>query len=239
MKTISSFLQIIMITVFLLIAHHTTVLAVVVPAGNIVSAIIDSLENRAEELGIEIEASVRNTIDVEVGDVQSPKMEVIIPVGRKLEARVPVHVEFSDGSGDVVKRFRFMTQIKVFKTVVVACSEIGRGESLDSFNTEMKKADITGLDNYFVTMLPIEGMQAKRLIKPGVVLTNINISPIPVVNRGDHVTITVSIGNVRAVAEGVARQDGGIGETIKVYNDMTRTTIECVIIDDKNVRSVL
>ncbi|MBN1290297.1 MAG: flagellar basal body P-ring formation protein FlgA [Candidatus Latescibacteria bacterium] len=215
------------------------VYAAVVPAERIRDAIIDILMTRADASGIEIEVSVKNMVDIEVRNVDSPTMNVIIPEDSKIDSRVPVRIEFSDESGGIRKRFQVMAQIKIMKTVVVACSEINRGEPVNIDDVEMKKIDVTGMNTYFETPSLLEGMQTKRSVRPGMVLNDTNVCPIPVVNRGDPVTIKVFIGNIRAVAEGIARQDGGVGEMIKVYNEMTRTTLDCMIIDGKTVRTGL
>jgi len=213
--------------------------ASVIKAEKIRNAIIEHLGKLAEDSGIEIETTVSHAVDINLKEVSEPVMDVIVPDGRKLESRVPVRVEFSNGAGEVVKRFQFTAQVKVLETVAVAGSTKTRGEPIGTQDFEMKKIDVSGIEDYFIEPSLLEGTQAKRSIKAGMILTKGNVCPIPVIKRCDRVTIKVRLGSVNAAAEGTARQDGGKGETIKVYNGMMRTTLECVVIDKKTVQTGL
>ena len=212
-------------------------LASVISAEKVRSSIIGHLEKRAEKTGLEIEITVPNAVDINLKDTDEPVMRIIVPEGRKLEARVPVRLEFSNGAGKIVKRFQITAQVKVFKTVAVASCTKTRGDSILPVDFEMKRMDVSGLKDYLFEPSMLESIQAKRSIRAGTILTRGNVSAIPVIKRGDKVSIHVRIGNIRASAEGTARQDGGKGETIKVYNEMTRTTLECVVIDKRTVKT--
>jgi flagella basal body P-ring formation protein FlgA len=49
------------------------------------------------------------------------------------------------------------------------------------------------------------------------------------------VTLKASVGEVELTAPGVARQEGGRGEYIRVFNTQTRTSVICRIIDAQTV----
>ncbi len=96
--------------------------------------------------------------------------------------------------------------------------------------------NIAGYRDYFVSLSELEGMQAKRRLKAGTVLTGKYVEPIPVIRRGDRVLMKARIGNVEITAEGTARENGGLNERIRVYNETTRKTIICTVINSRTVQ---
>jgi len=210
--------------------------ASVISAEKVRSSIIEHLQKRAEEAGLEIETTVPKAVDINLKETDESVMRIIVSDDRKLEARVPVRLEFRNAAGEIVKRFQITAQVKVFKTVAVASCKKTRGDNILPGDFEMKRMDVSGLKDYLSEPSMLESIQAKRSIRAGTILTQGNVSAIPVIKR-DRVSIHVRIGNIKASAEGTARQAGGKGETIKVYNEMTRTTLECVVIDKRTVKT--
>ena len=78
-------------------------------------------------------------------------------------------------------------------------------------------------------------MQAKKSIKAGTVLTKSKVRPIPLIRRGDRVIVEVRDGDVFVMAKGIARENGGIGEYIKVYIEMTKAIISCKVLGSETV----
>lgn len=72
-------------------------------------------------------------------------------------------------------------------------------------------------------------------IKAGSIILSRNVQSAPLVHRGDKVTMKAQVGQLEIKAEGTARQDGGRGEYIRVYNTMTKTSKICKIIDSQTV----
>lgn len=62
--------------------------------------------------------------------------------------------------------------------------------------------------------------------------------PQVVVQSGRQVRIVAAIGNVRASASGEARQNGRVGEIIRVYNQVTRKMLRAKVIDEQTVEVV-
>ncbi|MCE5249627.1 flagellar basal body P-ring formation chaperone FlgA [bacterium] len=214
-----------------------TVHATVIPAEKVRVAVIEQVEKLAVESGLEILATVPQMGDIDVRDVENPVMTVSVPGGRKIDARVPVRVEFSDDRGHVVKRVQLTAKVQIFKMVAVVRSDMSRGQQIAPGDMELARVDVAGLDGYFEDTAPLEGMLTNRILRAGSVLTKQQVREVPVILRGDKVVIKAVAGNVIAYSEGVARQDGGIGEKIRVYHEMTKAQLDCVVLDNKTVQA--
>ena len=212
-----------------------SVQAAVVPAEKVETAIIEHIGKFAGETGLDIEATVPNVSNVDIKETDNPVMNVVVLADENFKTRIPVRVEFTDGAGTVLKRYQYLARIKIFKIVAVAGRDLDRGESVTVDCIEMERVDVSNLSGFFEDPLKLEGLQVNRILRKGSVLTDRNVSSVPVISRGERVLIEVRVGGVVATAEGTARQDGGKGDTIRVYNDMTRTTLECMVLDEKRV----
>ena len=209
--------------------------AVVIPAEDVRTAIIDSIEQLADDSGLDIEVNVLRIRDIDVKGFDDPVMSINVSSGEKVKSRIPVRVEFSDSTGKVCRRFQFTARIKIFKDVVVITSDKMRGEKITEKDIEISRVDVSELKDYFEDISMLEGVQAKRIIRAGTVPGRNHIKTVPVISRGDRVRIMAQVGAVTVAAEGTARQDGGKGEEIRIYNEMTRTTLKCRVLGAKTV----
>lgn len=209
--------------------------AVVVRAEIIRAAVVDTLNAQAERNGLNIEVSVPSISNVIVNDVGIPRLRVIIPSLKKVNSSLRAKVEFIDGEGETARQITVFARIKSFATVVVTTAELSRGDAIGQEDVALKKMNVNRYKDYFVSLSELAGKQAKRKIKAGTVLTGKNVEPVPVIKRGDRVVMKAFIGNVVITAEGTARENGGLNESIRVYNDTTRKTIICTVVDSRTV----
>lgn len=79
------------------------------------------------------------------------------------------------------------------------------------------------------------GKQAKNYIQPGTPIYPSNCENIPLINPGNHVNIVVEHGLIKVVAQGIAKQKGGIGDRIRVSNLGSNRMITAEIIDSVTV----
>ncbi len=170
-----------------------------------------------------------------VNDVDFARMKIIVPSLVSLKSRIPVKVEFRDSTEKVVRKITCITRIKSFARVAVAGVNFKRRDPIDINDVVMKNLDITGKKNFYDSISELEGMQAKRTIKKGTILTANNVEGIPVIRRGDKVIIKVQVGSVVVHTEGTAREDGGLNENIRVYNRMAKKTLHCTVINEQTV----
>ena len=72
--------------------------------------------------------------------------------------------------------------------------------------------------NYYVDALALQGMQARRTLSIGDMVTDQHLQKIPVVKRGDAIQLVARAGRMSMSAAGEALQDCGIGYRIRVKN---------------------
>ena len=143
---------------------------------------------------------------------------------------------FLTAPGKTVRTVQYVAGVSIFKSVAVAGVEIRRGDVIDPADIEYHRIDVATIDDYFEETDAIDDMQAARTIRKGMPLTVSNVKPVPLIRRGDRVMVTTRIGSVVAMIEGTARQDGGRGETIRVVNEVTRKSLEGVVINERTVQ---
>lgn len=62
--------------------------------------------------------------------------------------------------------------------------------------------------------------------------------PEPVVRAGGRVRVTIVMGNVHASADGIARQPGRVGDTIRVHIETTHAMVQARIVDSQRVEII-
>jgi len=185
---------------------------------------------------LDIEPVIPHARGVEVEGAGVPVLRASLAAREIHGTSVPVRVEVLNGSGEVIRTLHLVARVRVFAEAAVAARDIARGDSLAAGDIVMKRVEVGGVRRYYTSPEGLAGVWAKTAIRAGTVLRASNIRPVPAVRRGDRVTIRAVVGSVEASSEGIARQDGGLGECIRVYNEMTRSTALCRILDSHTVQ---
>jgi flagella basal body P-ring formation protein FlgA len=232
-----AFLSVFSLVIFVafLSLQTKSAIAVTVPADSISAAITRSIENSPARTGMESVVTVPHVTDVEVKDISAPVIQVVLPLRERRGTSIPVRVLIGNGKGEPAKRLNFVAQVKTFATVAVAAHDVPRGDSLSNADVEMKKMEVRGIGGYYLSPASLSGVSTKMTIKAGSIILSRNLQSAPLVHRGDKVTITAQVGQLEIKADGTARQDGGRGEYIRVYNTITKTSKICKIIDSRTV----
>ena len=236
MKTLLR-LSIILLCGFMLLPVSTAEsTADVVQADIIRAAVIDTLTAYAARRDLDIEISVPYATHVTVKDIKEPSIRIVLPDEEFLDSRVRVVAEFIDHEGEAIRRVRLNANLKIYRMVAVTEVDLDRHEAVNGGYVVMERRDVSGNSGFFVTPDDLEGMRTRRSVKAGTMLTKKYVEPIPLINRGDVITIKACIGSVLITANGTARESGGLHENIRVYNETTRKTIDCTIVDSNTVQ---
>ncbi|MFC1561261.1 flagellar basal body P-ring formation chaperone FlgA, partial [Candidatus Latescibacterota bacterium] len=198
-------------------------------------AIAQHIKEISEDEDIDFVVTVPSIFDVDIGDVDTPDIHVSHDAGKKIGQILPVTVKIKDDNGEIIRQIRLATRLKKFAVAAVLNKDIKRGEPIEISDVVIKKADITGVKNFYTSLSEVSGMQAEKSMRAGTVLSGLNLRTAYLVRRGDKVIVEVLDGGFFVSAEGTARESGSMGEYINVYIDMTNTTISCKIIDSKTV----
>jgi flagella basal body P-ring formation protein FlgA len=133
-----------------------------------------------------------------------------------------------NGEPQATLRPRAVVAVKV--PAVVAREGLARGSVIRPGQVEVTEIDLSRLPEGALRQLAeAEGRQATRLVPVGVPLSGRDVMAPVVVRRGERVLLKLERGGLTLTAQGVALEDGGVGETVKVQNVQSNRTIEGVV----------
>lgn len=132
--------------------------------------------------------------------------------------RVPVTVALFAGD-TLVKRSVVSPYIRTLISAVVPNRDLRRGEIVTAddlvivdHDTERMPVDAIGRLNEAI------GLRVKRSIRKGRVLRQAHVEGVPVVERGDRVTLVLRSGLIEIQAIGRSKESGAAGDWIRVLN---------------------
>lgn len=136
--------------------------------------------------------------------------------------------------GRVVRRLSYTVNVRVFRRVAVCKTKIYPHQPLTPDQFEWREAEITQLPGEPVqTPAQLQGMQARRLIRPESILVSDAITPIPLIHRGGLVTLRYETENVRIDMQARALQNGGPDEVIWFFYPENRKRYKARVINEE------
>jgi len=104
------------------------------------------------------------------------------------------------------------------KQVAVAKRSIYKDEEIKEEDIGMEKRDIEKIKDFFPEKTALLRKRAAKIITEGEIFTSQIVEDIPVVRRGDLVTVIVETPTLRITAQGKALGEGRVGERISILN---------------------
>jgi len=213
----------------------------IVAAGTLKADVVraaagDAIKAYASANGLDIETAVPHARDMEFQLIEQPVVKVSLAAASISGRTCPLRLDILNARGDVVRRLHMTAHVRIFAQAVVATREIARGDSIGPGDMEMKRMEVGGLKEYYTDPEALSGARARTAIRAGSVLRKTVVMANPLVRKGDRVTLKAVAGSVEVTAQGIARSDGAKGDSIRVYNEMSRTTVHCTVIDSRTVR---
>ncbi len=170
------------------------------------------------------------------GDVDFKVVEVykeFKPVGNII---LPIEVS-SDGS---TRKVFIRAKVEVFQKIVVASKYIKREEIIGEDDLTLEERDIAMLPpKYFEDSILVIDTEARTSIPKKSVIFEWMIKEIPLVHRGDEVSILVKGSNLLVKARGTALEDGYLDKKIKVKSKKSDKTVEGTLISSDEVEVTL
>jgi len=128
-------------------------------------------------------------------------------------------------NGRVVKNLSVSGKLQAVADVVVANRNLRRGQIISSADVTVTRLDISKLRDPLFELDAVLGKRVARALRRGQVVQGKNLDIPPLVQKGALVKIVASRGALLLTATGIARQDGRMGEVIRVTNIASRKTI--------------
>lgn len=120
------------------------------------------------------------------------------------------------------KTDRIQVYVAVERYLPVASRRIQRGDSINEENAHLTWIDVTRpVRDLVVSMQSVKGQVAGTIINAGDPFTLNNIRTTPVVFAGETISLLYNPGGIQVQLTCVARQDGAIGDKIRLYSQET------------------
>jgi flagellar basal body P-ring formation protein FlgA len=124
--------------------------------------------------------------------------------------------------------------------VLVVARELARAQVVGQADVQVEKRDLSQLTGGYLTDPGlVVGLTAKRRLMPGQVLTNAQVTPRRLVERGQEVMLYVAKPGLRVRMAGEALESGAEGERIRVRNRSSKRIVEGYIEPSGAVRVAL
>lgn len=162
--------------------------------------------------------------------------EAALPEGISYGGTVPVDINvYLDGS--LYKKVSSSVRVHVFVPVVVSVRRLMPDQALQAGDLRLEERDLADISgNYFTAVSEAVLYVPARTIKPGAVLTPINMQPPVMIETGAAVTIVADVNGIQVKTEGQALEKGRAGEVIRVRNVNSRTIVQARVIDASTVQ---
>ena len=120
-------------------------------------------------------------------------------------------------NGKYEKKIFIKAKVRIFKPIVVAQKNIAQGKIILTDNLSLENKEIYSLNGqYFYSLSNISGKQSKINIKSGRAIESWMLRNLPEVQKNDKILLIVTDKNVHVSVDGIAIQDGYLGDKIRI-----------------------
>ncbi len=179
----------------------------------------------------------RMTFDQELG-VTPGKIEFQVTAPKHTDwlGPIPFRVQILI-DGRAAERVIVPATIEVWSDVVLAVKPLGKFQPIEADDITVKKMNLACVPaNVVVRPDQVLGLRARHRIAANSVLRSDQIESPPVVMRGDVVRMVAESDVLRVAAKGMAKENGAVGERIRVMNLRSRKIIYAQVMDEQTVQ---
>ena len=160
---------------------------------------------------------------------------VILEKNIALRGNVTLPIEFRSDSR-VEKRVLVSVKIRTFENTCTPVRQILKGELLKSEDMLLQKIETTdNREQFFTDKNDCIGLRAKRILQIGKTISKDMVEILPVLLRGQTVTVFVQNGGVTVTVRGETLEDGNVGEIISVKLLPSRARVKVKVLDNESV----
>lgn len=133
------------------------------------------------------------------------------------------------------KRTTISVRVKIYEKVYISTKDITKRDPINVSDFELVEKEITAVrGNIVMSLGEVIGARAGRHIRKGDILTSESIENMPVIFPGDRVSAVTIVGNVLISFNAISRQEGSIGDVIRIRSK-DKEVYKAEVIDYKNV----
>ncbi len=142
--------------------------------------------------------------------------------------------------GKRARRWFVPVNVHWWATAAVAAKSISARSMLSSSMIKMQRQDIAGHgSNWFSAVSELEGMRLLRQVKRGEPIFAAMTRQLPLIKRGQLVTIQAYFGTVQVSTAGKALRSARRGELLQVQNLRSKRRIEAIAVGAGTVRTLV
>lgn len=160
-------------------------------------------------------------------------LAVSLPPGQVVAARTTVLVSCPDQTG---WRLLLPVNISARAEVLVARQALPAGTPLAGAATERQWRDIAGMAQGYLAPGQVADYRTRMTVPAGAVISRVLAEPLPLVRRGQQVTLQASVGGIAISMAGEALADAGRGERVRVRNRQSGKMLEGQVVAEAQVR---
>lgn len=128
-------------------------------------------------------------------------------------------------------------KITIFKSVLVAKRALLKGTKISNSDIYQTELDVQKLkQGYFTDSKELIGLVCKHDITPNSPLNPFNIELAKLVHKGEQVSIIAAHDNLTVSMDGIAMDEGALGDSVKVKNLSSKRIIEAQVTGKKTVK---
>ena len=183
--------------------------------GLVVDAARAQIEARFAGKGSRLESKPVSVVPDRIcGEIQRIENVKVTGAGEIPSQRVLAIVSSRIDGGKVID-IPIWFAVKASERVVVAGEDLLPGTLLGEVAVAIEEREIQGLGAAPVTSLEsFHGARLARRVSAGEVITTRHLEPVPVVQRGQAITLTSRRASIQVATPAVALEDGNIGDVI-------------------------
>lgn len=160
----------------------------------------------------------------------------VVPQGRVAPGRVSLRFEAVDVAGQVLQSFTGTVFADVWKTVPCAARVLNRGDILEPALVTFARKNLA-----FLPRPPWDGrdvsVRMAAAVGEGQVIVRDAVEPIPVVRKGQMVTLVYEGRTITLSVPVESLEDGGVGSVIRVRNVQSRNIVAARVLNAETVKT--
>ena len=132
--------------------------------------------------------------------------------------------------GEVFKTIPLRDRLQRFQQVLKTTGAVAKDQPVGPGNVVVSREPMNQATGMFLGRIDqVNGMCAKRDLRPNQLLTLGDVAPPAVVRRGDIVTVVLTRGRVKVTAKAIANEDAPIAGRLRMTNMNSRTQLTGVV----------
>lgn len=168
-------------------------------------------------------------------------LEVLSPKGQERELG-DITLEMAVlRAGQAVKRFKVSGKVTLEQTVVCATRQLSPQTTIIASDVHLVRRDVTNLPqrDVFTAEKQVIGHIVAKAVGPHEIVTGRHLSNVPIIKRGEEVTVVLDQDGMVITTKGILREDGFLGRMVRVINSRSKKEFQAEVMDAKTVKVVL